>query len=83
MIPAGPAFIGTYEFFSVAALRLFGIGAESALALAVLMHAWMVVVTTVLGLVGLNVIGSKFSHLADGEIHGSANRSVFETERDV
>jgi uncharacterized protein (TIRG00374 family) len=78
MIPAGPAFIGTYEFFAVAALGIFGVRAESALALAVLMHAWMVIVTTVYGFVGLNVIGIKFSYLAGREIHGPANRGAFE-----
>ena len=53
MIPAAPGFIGTYEFFSVAALRASGIGSESALALAVVMHAWVFLATIILGFIGL------------------------------
>ena len=74
MVPAGPAFIGTYEFFCVAALGLFGVRAESALALAVLMHAWMILATTIYGFVGLNVIGMKFSHLYDRQTYTLAHR---------
>ena len=77
MIPAGPAFIGTYEFFSVAALGLFGVRAESALALSVLMHAWTFLVTTMYGLIGLHVIGIKFSRLSRGEIHELATGGSF------
>jgi len=52
-IPAAPGFVGTYEFFAVAGLRLFEVGAESALALALVMHAWVLVTTTFIGCASL------------------------------
>lgn len=62
-IPAAPGFIGTYEFFSVGALRLFDIDMESALALTLLMHAWGFLVTTIRGLLWLLISGVVFSQL--------------------
>jgi hypothetical protein len=49
-VPAAPGAVGTYEFFAVAGLRLFDVAPAEALALALLMHAWAVGSTTVLGL---------------------------------
>jgi uncharacterized protein (TIRG00374 family) len=66
MIPAAPGSIGTYEFFSVAALRLFGIESGRALALTLLMHTWSFVVVTGLGLAGLWISGINFSQLIRG-----------------
>lgn len=51
MIPAAPAFVGSYEFFCVQVLdKMFGIAPADALALALLMHALVLLVTTALGL---------------------------------
>lgn len=50
MVPAGPASIGTYEFFVVATMGLAGIASGSALANAVLLHAWVFVTTSIVGL---------------------------------
>ena len=52
MIPAGPSSIGTYEFFAVGGMMLFGVAAPQALALTLLLHAWSIVVTTATGLAG-------------------------------
>lgn len=61
MIPAAPGFLGTYEFFSVAVLGLLGATREAALALTLLMHAWVLLVLVVAGLLGLAGSGSGFS----------------------
>ena len=66
MIPAAPGSIGTYEFFSITAFRLFGIDSESALALTLVMHAWSFMATTLLGLVGLWMSGMNLSQLIKG-----------------
>lgn len=56
-IPAAPAFIGTYELFSMAALKIFGIPASQALALTLVMHSWSLLETTALGLLCLSANG--------------------------
>jgi uncharacterized protein (TIRG00374 family) len=63
MIPAGPGFIGTYEAFSVAALRLLGVEFTSAMALTVLMHAWSLTAAMILGAGGLGLCGINFAWL--------------------
>lgn len=67
MIPAGPASIGTYEFFVVAAMGLAGIASGSALAYAVLLHAWVFVTTSVVGLACLAWAGLNLKQLAREE----------------
>jgi glycosyltransferase 2 family protein len=56
-IPAAPASIGTYEFFAMAALKIFGIPAAPALALTLVMHSWSLVQTTAIGLLCLSANG--------------------------
>jgi uncharacterized protein (TIRG00374 family) len=63
MIPAAPGAVGTYEFFGSAALRLVGVAAAPALALTLLLHAWVLVFNTALGLVMMAVGGIGFSAL--------------------
>lgn len=58
--------IGTYEFFSITALKLFGISSGSALTLTLVMHAWSLIATTLLGLIGLWMSGMSFSQLIRG-----------------
>jgi uncharacterized protein (TIRG00374 family) len=48
-IPSSPGFVGTYQWLAVSALALFGVGTESALAFAILMHAIWYVPTTLVG----------------------------------
>jgi glycosyltransferase 2 family protein len=67
MIPAGPASIGTYEFFVVAAMGLAGIASGSALAYAVLLHAWVFVTTSIVGLACLAWAGLTLQQLTREE----------------
>jgi uncharacterized membrane protein YbhN (UPF0104 family) len=70
MIPSAPGFIGTYEFFSVAALGLVRVEPTSALALTLVMHSWSLLATTAFGFVSLAISGVRFSQLTkikDGE----------------
>jgi uncharacterized protein (TIRG00374 family) len=66
ILPVAPGSIGTYEFFSITALKLFGMSSESALALTLVMHAWSLIATTFLGLVGLWMSGMSFSQWLRG-----------------
>ena len=67
MVPAGPASIGTYEFFVVAAMGLAGIASGSALAYALLLHAWVFVTTSIVGLACLAWAGLTLKQLAREE----------------
>src|SRR5262249_52943435 len=53
MIPAGPASVGPYEAATVAGLGLFHVHGEQALAVALVLHACSLALTTGLGLAGL------------------------------
>ncbi|MFC1849985.1 lysylphosphatidylglycerol synthase transmembrane domain-containing protein [candidate division CSSED10-310 bacterium] len=64
MIPAGPAFIGSYEFFIVSTMGLFGIESEVALALALVLHAWVIVITTGIGFAVMGGSGIQLFHLS-------------------
>jgi uncharacterized membrane protein YbhN (UPF0104 family) len=50
MVPSAPGYVGTQEFFGKAALGVFGVSAESALALVIVAHAVQFAVVTGLGL---------------------------------
>jgi uncharacterized membrane protein YbhN (UPF0104 family) len=50
MVPSAPGYVGTQEFFGKAALGVFGVGAESALALVIVAHAVQFGLVTGLGL---------------------------------
>jgi hypothetical protein len=50
MVPSGPGYVGTQEFFGTAALGVVGANAQAALALVVVSHAIQYVVVTGLGL---------------------------------
>ena len=76
MIPAGPGFIGTYEAFSVAALRLLGVEFTSAMALTLLMHAWSLTAAMILGAGGLGLCGINFAWLVHPGTRG-VTRIVF------
>jgi len=64
MIPAAPGAVGTYEFFGSSALRLVGVAAASALALTLLLHAWVLVFNTAVGLAAMAAGGIGFSGLS-------------------
>lgn len=49
MVPSSPGFVGTYEFFGVAALALVGIQGSMALAFVVLLHVLTLLGSTLIG----------------------------------
>jgi uncharacterized protein (TIRG00374 family) len=55
-IPSSPGFIGTYQWLSVAALGLFGVGATEAVAFSVLMQGLWLVPSTLGGLVAAGAL---------------------------
>jgi uncharacterized protein (TIRG00374 family) len=67
IFPVAPASIGTYEFFVVTAMGLAGIGSSSALAYALLLHSWVFVTTSILGLTCLAWTGLSLKQLVPEE----------------
>ncbi len=63
MIPAAPGGLGTYELFGTEAFRLAGLGASSALALTVVIHAWVFVANVIAGIALLAVRGLSLAQL--------------------
>ncbi len=56
-IPAGPANLGTFELAAVKIADVFGVGADPAFALAILVHAVILAVTSIGGAVALVRVG--------------------------
>ncbi len=65
MIPAAPGGLGTYELLGTEAFKLAGIAASSALALTVVIHAWVFVANVVVGTCLLAVKGISLTQLAN------------------
>lgn len=63
MIPAAPGGLGTYELFGTEAFKLSGIAASGALALTVVIHAWVFVANIVVGICLLAVKGISLAQL--------------------
>jgi uncharacterized protein (TIRG00374 family) len=63
MIPAAPGGLGTYELFGTEAFKLAGIAASSALALTVVIHAWVFVANIAVGVLLLAVKGISLAQL--------------------
>jgi uncharacterized protein (TIRG00374 family) len=63
MIPAAPGGLGTYELFGTEAFKLAGIAASSALALTVVIHAWVFVANIAVGICLLALKGISLSQL--------------------
>jgi glycosyltransferase 2 family protein len=49
MLPSSPGYIGTFQFFAVAALTVFGVEREPALALAIVAHLSQYILVTAIG----------------------------------
>jgi uncharacterized protein (TIRG00374 family) len=60
-IPAAPGYVGTYELAASAAGTAVGLSAETALALAVLVHALTLVPLTIAGIVAAMTVGAGLS----------------------
>jgi glycosyltransferase 2 family protein len=63
MIPAAPGGLGTYELFGTEAFKLCGIAAGNALALTVVIHAWVFVTNVAFGLCLLAIKGVSLTQL--------------------
>jgi len=63
MIPAAPGGLGTYELFGTEAFKLAGITASSALALTVVIHAWVFVANIAVGICLLAIKGITLTQL--------------------
>jgi len=66
MIPAAPGGLGTYELFGTEAFKMVGLTANSALALTVLIHAWVFVANVLAGLALLGIKGLSLAQLRHG-----------------
>ncbi len=73
MIPAAPGGLGTYELFGTEAFQLGGITASSALALTVVIHAWVFVANISIGICMLSIKGISLAQLRNRmEISGGS-----------
>jgi glycosyltransferase 2 family protein len=63
MIPAAPGGLGTYELFGTEAFKLAGIAASSALALTLVIHAWVFVANIAVGTCLLAIKGITLAQL--------------------
>ncbi len=59
MIPAAPGGLGTYELFGTEAFKLVGVAASNALALTVVIHAWVFVANVAIGICLLAAIRTQ------------------------
>ena len=75
MIPAAPGGLGTYELFGTEAFKLGGLAASSALALTVVIHAWVFVANIVLGMCLLAVKGISLAQLK-GQLEVKADSTI-------
>ncbi len=80
MIPAAPGGLGTYELFGTEAFRLAGLAASSALALTVVIHAWVFVANIALGIILLSITGISLANLRRRLEVEPANGSIVATE---
>lgn len=77
MIPAAPGGLGTYELFGTEAFKLAGLAASNALALTVVIHAWVFLVNIVMGVSMLAVKGISLAQLRDRlEVEPSPGRPI-------
>jgi glycosyltransferase 2 family protein len=63
MIPAAPGGLGTYELFGTEAFKMAGVAGSSALALTVVIHAWVFLLNIALGVCMLGVQGISLAQL--------------------
>jgi uncharacterized protein (TIRG00374 family) len=63
MIPGAPGGLGTYELFGTEAFKLVGVASSSALALTVVIHAWVYVANVAIGFSLLAVSGLSLAQL--------------------
>jgi uncharacterized membrane protein YbhN (UPF0104 family) len=57
IVPSGPGYVGTFELTAVSILTTFGIDPDSAFALALLVHAMILAVTSIGGVISALRLG--------------------------
>jgi hypothetical protein len=77
-IPSGPASLGTFELAGVRIAEAFGIASEPAFAIALLVHAAILVITSIGGIVALVRLGWRRE--PDAEARAAAATAMPETE---
>jgi uncharacterized protein (TIRG00374 family) len=78
MIPAAPGGLGTYELFGTEAFKLAGIAASSALALTIVIHAWVFLANIVVGIFLLAVKGITLAQLRNRlEVEPGAGSTIY------
>ena len=80
MIPAAPGGVGTYELFGTEAFQLTGLAASSALALTVVIHAWVFIANILVGICLLAVKGISLSQLKS-RLEVEPNESTIQSSR--
>jgi len=66
MIPSSPGYVGTFEWFALASLSLFGLGADAAISYVLVLHVALLVPVTVLGFFFLWRYGLSLRQLQAG-----------------
>jgi uncharacterized protein (TIRG00374 family) len=73
LLPSGPGYIGTFQYFTILALTIFSVPKEQALSYAVVAHASQWAPVTLLGLVYIWSMGLKLSDLFSRESKSKQN----------
>jgi uncharacterized protein (TIRG00374 family) len=73
LLPSGPGYIGTFQYFTILALTIFSVPKEQALSYAVVAHASQWAPVTLLGLVFIWSMGLKLSDLFGRENKSKQN----------
>ncbi|MBP6068654.1 MAG: flippase-like domain-containing protein [Anaerolineaceae bacterium] len=68
-LPAAPANLGVYEAANVALYGLLDVEQSTALAIALILHAVQFIGTSLLGMVGIYILGESFGSLASKASH--------------
>lgn len=66
MVPSSPGYIGTFEWFALASLSLFGLGADAAISYVLVLHVALLVPVTLLGFFYLWRYGLSLRQLQTG-----------------
>ena len=71
ILPSGPGYIGTFQYFTILALTIFSVPKEQALSYAVVAHASQWAPVDLLGLVYVWSMGLKLSDLFGRKVRTS------------
>jgi len=65
VVPSSPGYVGVFEYLTVVALSLFGVGKDRALSYALVLHAFGYLSLAVPGVFGLWMEGYSYARLRD------------------